>query len=368
MKYQVLDEKLIKRHIDELLFIIKDEIDEYWTIDNFLYPLPNKFDYSLVAIEDNKVQAFIVASLKGPVVHIHKFMTHPKLRGKGIGTKVLEEFITSISKYCKGITLKVYGENVLAQNFYLKNKFHFGRKSGQIFEMFRSLTSTVVSIHQPNFMPWLGYFSKIKKADFFVLLDNVQYTKNSYINRVQLPVGKEASWLTIPVQKPELSTQIRDIEIAVGLFKVKKQVKRIAQSYAKAPFFKEVFPVIEKLLMNESSRLSEFNANLIRGLCLELGIKTVIVTASALEENKDVEATTRLISICTKFKANTYLSGKGGFDYQDGKQFDTNGIEVKPVGFLPYEYERFDGNEFISGMSIIDALFQEGFSATFEKL
>jgi len=370
MKYLTLDQELISKYIDELLFIIKDEIDEYWTLENFLYPLPKKFEFSVIAIQNEQVCGFIVASLKGSLVHIHKFMAHPNHRGEGVGTDMLSHFVDTVSQYSKGITLKVYDVNVAAHRFYLKNNFYFGRKDGRSFEMFRSLKPSVVGVHQPNFLPWIGYFSKIKNSDFFVLLDTVQYTKNSYINRVQLPGNDQASWMTVPVVKPELSTQIKDVSIAVALFKVKKQVKRIAQSYAKAPFFKEVFPVVERLMLSEVGNLATFNGNLIRGLCVELGIKTAIVTASAMKIDFDsnVNATARLIAICQKFNTTVYLSGTGGFNYQDQDQFKEHGIDVRPVGFEAYEYERYDGNEFLAGMSIVDALFNEGFQETYKKL
>jgi len=106
----------------------------------------------------------------------------------------------------------------------------------------------IVAIHQPNFLPWAGYFYKIAKSDIFVLLDNVQYSKNGFINRnkIKMPSGSD-SWLTIPVKSSGLSELIKDVKISHNIDWRRKHLQTLEMSYKRAEFFNQLYEDIKNI-------------------------------------------------------------------------------------------------------------------------
>ena len=141
----------------------------------------------------------------------------------------------------------------------------------------------VVAIHQPNFLPWLGYFDKIARADRFVILDSVplQLTGGNYTNRVKMIISGKPSWLTMPLRRGHDARNRIDQAEYVGDAASRRKLERsIAQSYAKAPFFSSVMPLVERILGLETTSLVEFNLNGIYAVAEMLGLPTDRVVRS----------------------------------------------------------------------------------------
>ena len=217
----------------------------------------------------------------------------------------------------------------------------------------------IVAIHQPNYLPWSGYFYKIAKADIFVLLDNVQYEKNGYTNRCQMKTSQGAQWLTMPIEKkfPQLITKAKLINFPK---ECKRHLKTIQLNYKKTEYFNDLFPDLKQILEKDWKYLSELNIELIKFLIKKIGIKTKIEIAS--NYNFQGKSTDLLINICKRFNAKTYLSGKGGANYQDEKKFETSKIDLEYTNFDHPIYSQLWG-EFIPGLSVIDLLFNYGSSS-----
>jgi len=214
----------------------------------------------------------------------------------------------------------------------------------------------ICAIHQPNFLPWLGYFYKIANSDVFVFLDNVDIvtgTSKSITNRTFIKSNNGKQVLTIPIKKGD-SKLISSIEFADNLWR-SKLIKTIENSYRKSINFKFYFPVFCEILEFETSKLSEFNINAIIKLCGLLAIKTEFKKASDVE-NLSTDRNKRIIELCQKSGSSIYFSGKGGANYHDEELFKSSGINLKYTDFKhPVYNQLYDGFE--EGLSILDYLF-----------
>jgi hypothetical protein len=213
----------------------------------------------------------------------------------------------------------------------------------------------IVGIHQPNYLPWCGYFTKIRHSDVFVILDDALFPNRSYGPRTKVRVAGEAKWLSVPVRsRPD--QLINEVEIAEGNW-ASKQLTTLTHSYGKAPFFDEVMGLISPILQSHPGQLAELNLALIKSIChyLELDREFLLSSSMSAEGTGD----DRLISIVKSVGATTYLSGPGGEKYQDRAKFEASGIElmVKTYRPVPYEAKSFP---FLPALSIVDAVFLLG--------
>jgi hypothetical protein len=217
---------------------------------------------------------------------------------------------------------------------------------------------TTVAIHQPNYLPWLGYFAKIRHSDVLVLLDNVQYPKRSYVTRVQVKTPTGAAWLSQPVLTVGRYTQqIREVEFAEPDW-ARAHVRTLQSNYARAPFFCHYFEELARALQERTRLAAECNARLIEWICRTLHLTAEVVWASELHV-EEADPTRRLIGMVRAVGGDTYISGSGGFKYQDLGEFERATIRVlRAPGDFP-EYPQLWG-EFVSGLSIVDALFNCG--------
>ncbi|MFA8342130.1 MAG: WbqC family protein [Rhodothermaceae bacterium] len=222
------------------------------------------------------------------------------------------------------------------------------------------MDNEIIAIHQPNFLPWLGYFYKIQKADLFVILDNVQYTKNSICNRNKIKNQQgEAAWLTVPVLTSKgLEQNFNAIEIDYKQKWQKKIVRTLEQTYKKTPYFDLYFDELREILEKSHSSLAELNIELIRYINSKLEIDTPIHIASEID--KEFGAKTDLvIGICKHFGMKNYVSGQGAKKYNEPEKFEKEEINLIYQEFEHPEYPQLK-DPFISHLSIIDLLFNCG--------
>lgn len=226
-------------------------------------------------------------------------------------------------------------------------------------------TSKIISIHQPNFIPWLGYFYKINSSDVFVILDNVEYQSgnaSSITNRTKIKTANGELMIAVPVKKNSPSNLIKDIELDNRQPWKTKMLKTIQFAYTKAPFFKTCFSEFEDLLNQNWEKLSELNTALIIFISEKLQIKTQIEKASEMNLTEE-DRNGRLIEICKKHNGTIYLSGNGARKYNDANLFQSNNIELRYTGFTPVAYPQLHG-DFTGGLSIIDVVLNCGWEKT----
>lgn len=221
-----------------------------------------------------------------------------------------------------------------------------------------------VSIHQPNYLPWLGYFHKITKADVFVFLDDVQFSKGSYTNRVQILANGTPRWLTIPVTS-HLGDPINQVTVANASW-AQSHLDTLYAFYRAAPEFKSVWPRLRAIIEEAPKKdIAICNRYIIELIAAELGLSCRFAASSEFGV-KDCTGDDRLIRLArTICPAGTYLSGSGGAKYQDERKFAESGIECHYANFKhPTYYQK--SNSFVAGLSVVDAVFHIGWNATSE--
>ncbi|MCP3902009.1 MAG: WbqC family protein [Planctomycetes bacterium] len=223
-----------------------------------------------------------------------------------------------------------------------------------------------VAIHQPNFLPWLGFFNKIAKADVFCFMDNVQLQKTggSWTNRVRMAINDRATWVTVPIDRGYSGTRdVRDVRVAADPSWRTKILKTIRSAYGRARFFDDLFPLLEECLGLATDRLAELNEHAIRRLCEVLGLDdTVLARGSDLDAEGD--ATDLLIAMTRELGGNAYLCGGGASGYQDDDRFRDAGVGLVYQTFEHPVYPQPGVSEFIAGLSVVDAIMHCGFAET----
>lgn len=213
-----------------------------------------------------------------------------------------------------------------------------------------------VTIHQPEHMPWLGFFHKIAKVDKLVILDNVQFSKNYFQNRNKVRTPEGWTWLTVPVNR-SIETLIKDVAIANDPRWKRKWLDTIYYNYKKAPNFDRYFEGLSNLINEGWGKLSDLNIALLSFLSAFLNIHTEFVLASELNVNGN--GSELLLDICERTSADSYLSGISGKEYLDLKKFQNTDIEVIFQEFHHPIYKQMH-EPFIPCMSVIDLLFNHG--------
>lgn len=221
------------------------------------------------------------------------------------------------------------------------------------------IEKTVV-IHQPDFLPYLGFFDRLLKSNLYVILDNVQFvsgTSKSWQNRDKIKTPDGEKWITVGVQKAPHRTNINNILLSKSSDWRKRNLNLIKESYSKSLFFEEIFPFIQSLYEYECEKLVDFNLKSIYMLMELFDIHIETILASSL----DVEGKSNqlLVNILKKVQANTYLSGIGARSYYESGPFEKANIKVVWQNFSHPVYPQLYG-EFMPYLSSIDLLFNCG--------
>jgi hypothetical protein len=219
----------------------------------------------------------------------------------------------------------------------------------------------IIAIHQPNYLPYLGFFHKMAQSDIFVLLDNVQFVRDLFQQRNKIKTSHGWMWLTVPVKHNFLSKpNINEIEIDLerNANWGKKHWNSLTTNYGSAPYFKKYKEQLHDIYCFRTwTKLVDLNETLIKWVADELKIKVKFVRASSLGvEGKSTEL---LVNICKSLGADTYLSGRTGKSYMDEGLFIKNKINLQYHHFIHPTYKQLFG-DFIPNMCILDLLFNHG--------
>jgi hypothetical protein len=216
----------------------------------------------------------------------------------------------------------------------------------------------IVSIHQPAYLPWLGYFDKIARADLFIWLDNVQFQKNSFQNRNKIMTKDGPTWLTVPMRTSGAlyETPLKDVEIDNSKNWRAKHLASIRMNYAKAPRFNDCFPALSRFYEREWRTLDLLCFEMLGYFNTLLGVMTPIRRASDM--GADGAKSDLVLDLCKKAGATTYLSGALGRDYLDLASFAKAGIAVE---FQDYKHPAYRQTYpgFAPNLAVVDLLMNE---------
>ena len=220
------------------------------------------------------------------------------------------------------------------------------------------IKSMRVTILQPSYLPWLGFFEQMHRSDQFVLYDDVQFTRRDWRNRNRIRVQEGSVWLTVPViQKNKYEQSLLETKIDNSTSWKRKHLQSIRCHYSKTPFFDLYFPWCEKTFNREWDFLLDLSLETIQYLKGELKINTPLLRSSELGGSGNKSE--RLISICKQLGATQYLSGESARNYISEKDFSDQGIGLEYQNYQHPEYpQRYEG--FVPFLSTIDLLFNCG--------
>ncbi len=214
----------------------------------------------------------------------------------------------------------------------------------------------IVFVHQPEYIPWLGFFDKLARCDTFVIYDDAQFQHGGFHNRNRIRTNNGWEWLTVPIIHGHPQT-IKDVKISGDEWR-RKHLNALALNYEKTPFFKEYYPVIKEAIVFNHELLIGLNLHLIKAIAELLGIKARMMRSSEFpycgkEKNE------KLVSMCKFLGADIYLSGSGGRNYVDETIFSRANINLQWHSYKHPTYpQRYNGFE--PSMSVIDLLFNMG--------
>jgi len=182
----------------------------------------------------------------------------------------------------------------------------------------------IAALHQPNHAPWLPFFSKMRAADVFIILDDFPFSSGGFIHRQRIPGPNGPRWLTVPLVKAPMNTRIDWQRIAPGW--TESYIAKLESAYARSPYW-DRYAWSLRSIAPASDNLSELNVRLIEWLRCFLLVKTPMAYSSCIDAPG--KGSERVLALCQAVKATTYLSGPHGRDYLDLAAFDAAGIAVE---------------------------------------
>jgi hypothetical protein len=217
---------------------------------------------------------------------------------------------------------------------------------------------TTVAILQPGYLPWLGYFEQMERADVFVHMDDVPFTRKDWRSRNRIRLHDKAHWLSVPVLKQPLGTSIRDMRIDYSQNWLRKHRSAIESAYRKAPYFPWLADSIFPILDDREEFLVDLDVRLAMKLreCFQITTPCVFSSTLCVSSQNKVD---RIIEICRSLGATRLYDGQAAKEFIDAEYFADAGIEAE---FQDYRHPVYDqgGEGFIPQLSAIDLIAQCG--------
>ncbi|MES1219060.1 MAG: WbqC family protein [Bacteroidota bacterium] len=210
---------------------------------------------------------------------------------------------------------------------------------------------------QPYLFPYIGYFQLINSVDKFVIYDDVAYIKQGWINRNRILLGKKPFLFTVPVANASSSKKIKDTFLNEKTFSTWRGrfYKTIEMAYKRAPYYENVLPLIREVLDKEVKSIAELCRNSIVKIITYLGIQTEIVVSSVIYKNDNLKSSERVIDICLKENATSYINAPGGSSLYNKRDFSKYNVNLKFLISGSIFYRQFE-NDFVPALSIIDVM------------
>jgi hypothetical protein len=212
-----------------------------------------------------------------------------------------------------------------------------------------------VGIMQPYFVPYIGYWQLMNAVDKYVVYDDVNFIKGGWINRNRILVNGASKYFNLPMLGASPFKLINQIGVNNDERIVDKNLRMIEGAYKKAPYYKEIYPLIVSILKSGKTNVAEFIANSFYVICDYLDIKTEIIISSNLKKDNTLRAQDKVLAICQELGATEYYNAVGGQELYSFSDFKQKGIKLNFLKTNDIEYKQF-GNDFQKSLSIIDVL------------
>lgn len=225
-----------------------------------------------------------------------------------------------------------------------------------------------IAIHQPNFIPWIGFFDKINSVDKFVLFDHVQVSRGkSWFNRNRIQFNQDERWITMPIRKVNFQ-KIRDVEINYDSDFIKSHLGILKQEYGKFEYFNYYFDFLQELYNKREKYLIDFNQYIIEFFCQELQIQVEFVSSSELVDKfnylQELKGNVLVLELCRVLDCKVYVSGTGCKDFILPDSFEDHQIKFAFQQFHSEHFKSESGNY----LSILDDVFRHGPNSIIQHL
>ncbi|MBK2028541.1 WbqC family protein [Francisella noatunensis] len=209
-----------------------------------------------------------------------------------------------------------------------------------------------VAVMQPYFFAYIGYWQLINAVDVFVIYDDVNFIKKGYINRNNILFNNKPYRITLELLGASQNKLINEIYLGDNRLNILKIIK---QAYSKAPYFRDVYNLLEKIMTDEEKNLGLFLEKLIRNVSSYIGIDTRFIGSSELDKDNNLRGQDKILQICQLLDADVYINAIGGKELYDKQSFFDKSISLNFIESEIVEYPQF-GNEFCAYLSIVDVL------------
>jgi len=211
-----------------------------------------------------------------------------------------------------------------------------------------------LGIMQPYFLPYIGYFQIISAVDKYVMYDNIEYTKKGWINRNRILMNGRDFLFSLPLKKDSDYKSVCERELSTD-YNPKKVIEQIRSSYLKAPYFKEVYSLLETIFYYKETNLFKYIFNSVNIVNHYLDINTEIVISSTINIDHQLKSEDKVLAICKSLGADSYYNAIGGKELYSKERFSSLKIDLKFLSVDIIQYKQFD-NTFVPWLSIIDVL------------
>lgn len=212
-----------------------------------------------------------------------------------------------------------------------------------------------IAIMQPYLFPYIGYFQLINEVDQFIFYDDVNFITRGWINRNKILINGEAKYLTVPCRDASQNKLINEVEHGLNSKKRGKLLRKIKFAYSNAPFFEDIYSLIESVLNIDSQYIFGLAVESVKKSCFYLNLECGFKLSSNNYNNTNLDAADRLIDICKQEEITNYVNPIGGKDLYSKKYFRENDINLQFLKPEAQRYEQF-GEEFVPWLSIIDVM------------
>ena len=212
-----------------------------------------------------------------------------------------------------------------------------------------------VCVMQPYLFPYLGYWQMITAVDTFVVFDDVNYINKGWINRNNILVNGQAWMFTLPLDKASQNKLINEIELGSDPKAKEKILRTIQMSYKKAPFYNNVYPLVEKVFLNPQKNLALFLKDQFEAVFDFLDVRTKIILSSDVEKDNSLKGQDKILEICRRLDCDTYINAIGGQELYSYDAFASRNMQLRFIKMKPVEYAQYK-QPFVPNLSFIDVM------------
>ena len=212
-----------------------------------------------------------------------------------------------------------------------------------------------LGIMQPYFVPYIGYWQLMNAVDKYVIYDDVNFIKGGWINRNSILVNGQPKYFNIPMIGASPFKLINEIGVNNDLQLINKNLRIIEAAYKKAPYYKDVYPIVEEILKCGKNDIAGYIEESFKVINKYLGISTELIVSSNLKKDCSLKGQDKVLQICGLLGATEYYNAVGGQELYSFDAFEKHGIKLKFLNTKEIIYDQF-GQMFQPNLSIIDVM------------